>query len=171
MLNQMIEDWIGQNESRGNSSTYRLLRWEDESKVDLYKQTVRGQRYGNFGIHQEAEQFVVTLCHTGGRCGLPFSSGKEARRFIFCITGLYDWKKVQWQDEEPHLPEDLMLVCREANSYCRGEDGEFSALLDKIKSLSSEDEFEDIEAEVVEFGGTPAPSKVQPAGTWGMTVT
>ena len=137
---------------------------------------VEGVRYGQFAIHRAHDGFRVTHIPTGGICVEPFSSEKSARRFIFCIKQITDWRKIRWGDTFPHIEEPLLGTCLEAYDYCAGKDGDFEELIATIKLLSpDEQEPEVVEPVAVEFGEGVVPKRkakveVEEDG-WGVTIT
>jgi len=158
--NPLIEEWIELNTTTGKPSTFKTLRLEADG-VNVYPQRVDGIRYKSFGLHLESDGVHVTHCPTGGLCGLPFASEKDARRLIFCIMNLAKWHKIVWRDDPPYLDDPKLLkAVKEALSYCRGESVECPNLLELIRPYVSEDVDEELEIEPVAFGsGTKAPSK------------
>jgi len=173
-----IEAWIDQNANAGRPSTFKTMRLEKDG-VNVYPQKADGIRYGAFGLHLEDDGIHVTHCRTGGLCGLPFSSEKSARRFVFCIANLTKWHKVEWRDTPPYVDDPkLLLAVREAHDYCSGKGVDCPNLLELIKP-HVEDQDEDVEPEPVAFGSdAKAMSRKQAVvpkssekSAWGMRVT
>jgi hypothetical protein len=182
VTNPLIEQWIDLNTTTGKPSTFKTMRLEADG-VNVYPQRVDGIRYKSFGLHLEHGQYHVTHCPTGGLCGPPFSSEKDARRLIFCIIGLAKWHKIEWRDTPPYLDDQKLLkAVKEALNYCRhgeGRDIECSTLLELIKPHVSSDVDEEVELEPVAFGTgvkTPVKKRVTtPISSenqgWGVRVT
>ncbi len=163
-----IEQWIKMNESIGSRRVFKMLCVEKDG-INLYTRSVAGVRYGNFAITKHKEGFVVTHLKTGGRCTTPFPSEKTARRFIFCINGLHDWKEVKWAKEPPHINKKLTHLCYQAFKYIVDGSGYCEELLDAVISFLPEDESEiEIPDEVVSFGSIGSkPTKTKTRGRRG----
>jgi hypothetical protein len=184
VTNPLVEQWIDLNTTTGKPSTFKTIRHEGDSEY-VYPKRVEGIRYKSFGLHHEADGYHVTHCPTGGLCGPPFSSEKDARRFIFCVMNLAKWHKITWSDDPPYLDDPKLLkAVKEALNYCRygeGRDIDCSTLLELIKPHVSTDVDEEVELEPVAFGSTaktstktrqkqPVLSSSESSG-WGKAVT
>jgi hypothetical protein len=176
----LLEQWIEQNTSPGKLATFKTMRLEGDSEY-VYAQKVDGLRFGQFGIHVERGHYNVTHIKTGGLVG-TFTTEKAARRLVYCLSGLTDWKKIVWSDDPPYLKDQKLLhACRESVTYCSGLPTDCSTLLELIKPHVSSDVDEEVEPEPVAFGsGVKAPAKTrqrQPVPTssenqgWGTAVT
>ena len=175
----IIEAWIEQNANAGKPSTFKTMRLEADG-VNVYPQKADGVRYGAFAMHAENDSIHVTHCRTGGLCGLPFISEKQARRFVFCIINLTKWNKVEWSDTPPYVKDQRLLeAVKEAHRYCEGVNDPCTNLLALIKPLVSGDVEEDVEPEPVAFGSdvkvmsrkqAVAPKSSEKSG-WGVRIT
>ena len=169
-----LEEWIEANQSLGKRAVFKILCLENDG-VNLYTKSVSGTRYGPFAITRYEDGYVVTHLKTGGWCADLFSSEKAARRFVWCIVGLYDWKNVRWSKEPPHISSGLAALCKQAYKYVSGVEGQYTELVEHVTSLLPENEDEiEIPQEVVEFGSDKPkkskPKKPQDSG-WGSLVT
>jgi len=177
-LLDVVEQWIDQNTSPGKLATFKTMRLEGGSEY-VYAQKVDGLRFGQFGIHVERGHYNVTHIKTGGLVG-TFTTEKAARRLVYCLSGLTDWKKIVWSDDPPYLKDQKLLqACRESVTYCSGLPTECPTLLELIKPHVSSDVDEEVELEPVAFGsGVKAPVKKRVAtpissekSGWGVRVT
>lgn len=155
-----LELYIERGSIRGKQASFNTLRYEIDGKEGFYKLRVEGFRYGQFGVHKEEQGWAVTHLNTGGKCtDTFFPSEKDARRFVFCIRKLHNWRNVKWKDKAPHLDPDLIQILNQAACYCFGGPAG-RQLLQLVKSeLEIKEAVEDsFEVETIDFSSIEVSS-------------
>jgi hypothetical protein len=177
-----VEQWIESCQCIGKPAIIKVLLPEPDDPEFFYFKRTEGTRYGQFCTYAANRRYYV-VHKSGASCGLPFSSENGARRLVFLLRKLADWRKVRWEKNRLIMIPQLRLAMQEAAAYCHDKDRDFPNLLKFIRLNMTEDEkevFEDPpEVETVEFGGQISkPTKtvvrqkvvVEDDG-WGTTIT
>lgn len=155
--NVELEAWIKLNECEGKPGVLKTLRPEPEMKGFFYSLRVEGVRYNQFGVYEEKDEWYVV--HKSGRLAeLSYSTENAARRMVYLLRKLTDWRKIDWSDDKEYLKSPWLRICREAYEYCNEVPGCQIVNLLKMVRLAfpkTEEEIVDdfvYQSQVVPFG-------------------